>query len=198
MREFADYVLDDFESSNIDYTDLTNEFSSGQKKNLIEYFALIEPSISISALYGKLNSELRLNIRNAIQDIITETYLIDYKEIIQLLKTDDFSIQKSVLKLCEHQKASYEFSDIEDIKNVIEILKIKFLKRGEETVKKGKFSSKEHQIWICECGKENPDNIEYCKKCHNDIYGFNQVDSKPKNVIDLLERKVEILNENLK
>jgi len=198
MSEFAIYVINNFEDSNIDYVDTTTETSLEQKKNVVEYFSLIEPEISKKILYNKLNSSLNEKIRKSIENIVKQTYLIDYTQIYELLKNSDFEIQKSTFKLGTYQKMSYEYSDIVEIKNIIDFANVNFPKRGEIATKKKLLSSKEQEIWICECGKECYDNIEYCNKCRKDIYGFKKDEIKPKELINLLEDKVDILNETLK
>ena len=59
-------------------------------------------------------------------------------------------------------------------------------------------SSKEVEIWICECGKENNMADIYCSKCYNNILGFNMKELKPYIIHKKLENIIEVLNKILK
>lgn len=198
LSAFAEYVMNNYETSNIEYLDTTTEKSLAQKQNLIEYLSIIEPDISKESLYNKLNSPLSEPIRKGIEDVILKTYLIDYNRLLKLLSNNDFEIQKSTLKICTYQKMNYEYSDIEDLQSIIEFINNNFQARAQITTKKKLLSSKEHEVWICECNQNNFDQVPYCNKCRKDIYGFKRDEIKPNELIDLLLNKIEILTENLK
>ena len=102
------------------------------------------------------------------------------------------------MKICTNNKQNYDYSDIRKIEKIIDSIKVKFNKRGEITTKKKMLSSKEVDIWICECGKENNITDIYCSKCFNDILGFNEKEYKPEIIQNKLENVIEILEKILK
>jgi hypothetical protein len=48
------------------------------------------------------------------------------------------------------------------------------------------FSSKEIEIWTCKCEEENNDINLYYSKCENNIFGFNENEVKPNEILIIL------------
>jgi hypothetical protein len=68
------------------------------------------------------------------------------------------------------------------LKSLIEIIKTKFPERGSRSMKKQLLSSKEKEVWNCECNKTN-DIGSYCSACKKDIYGFTINEVSPPKVL---------------
>ena len=86
-------------------------------------------------------------------------------------------------------------SEIATQKELIKEIEQTFVKRGEITTKKGMLSSKEKPVWKCECGKVNDEDITYCTKCGDDIYGFHDGELKPEKAISKINEKLMLLGE---
>lgn len=198
VGELANYIVNRIEiiALKTDYPsqDLLKEI----KLESIEYFKSIDNNVGIETLYNKLETELTEKVRNEVTDIIIKSNLIDYDRILSLLGNQDFTIQKNGLKICSKNKLNYDYSDIEKIETIINSVNIKFNQRGKITSKKKILSSKEIEVWICECEKENNITEIYCSKCNNDILGFKIEEFKPEIIKNKLENIIEILKKILK
>ena len=63
-------------------------------------------------------------------------------------------------------------------------------------MKKGVLSSKEKEIWTCECGKQN-DITDICN-CGKNIYGFYPGEVSPQEAIKNINLKTELIKDYLK
>ena len=61
-----------------------------------------------------------------------------------------------------------------------------------KTTKKQMLSSKEKDVWTCECGKTNNEIEGYCGSCNKDIYGFKTNEKTPSNVASYIQQKIEL------
>ncbi|WP_298289035.1 YbjQ family protein [uncultured Lutibacter sp.] len=198
VGELADFVVEHFEKSALELQDFQLETLNKLKNHTIEYYTSIDYNIAVESLYKKLNSDLNLKVRNHISEIIIKSNLIDYDKILNLIENSDFLTQKNGIQICSNNKINYDSTDIHKIQKIANFIDSNFKERGEKTTKKKMLSSKEIDIWICECGKENNGFDEICSKCKNDIFGFNENDTKPKELSIVLNDKIEILGKILK
>lgn len=193
VYELSDYILNKY----VDFIETGQEYDkeklNGFSSHTFDYFSIIDSNIAINCLYNKLNEDLSTKVRNRIIKIITEIKLVDYSKIIDCLKHSEFYVQKTGIELARFEKQSYEKSDIKLIDNAINLITNNFPQRGEKTTKKKMLSSKEKEIWICECGNENNGEEVYCSNCHKDIFGFGEREAKPKIVVEQLINTMEIL-----
>ena len=193
VYELSDYILNKY----VDFIETAQEYDkeelSGFANHTSDYFSIIDSDIATDCLYNRLNVELPTKTRSRIIKIITEIKLVDYSKIIDCLKHSEFYVQKTGVELSQSEKQSYEKTDIKLIDDIINLIAGNFSQRGEKTTKKKMLSSKEKDIWICECEKENDGDEVYCENCHKDIFGFGNREAKPKNVIEQLINTMEIL-----
>lgn len=198
VGELADYIINHLEivALKTDYPSI--ELFKTLKTQTIEYFRVIESNIAIKTLYNKLDTELSAKVRDEISEIIIDLNLVDYDRILTLLENENFLIKKNGLQICSNNKLNYDSLDIQKIEKIIYCIETTFNKRGEITSKKKMLSSKEVEIWICECGKENNIIDNYCSKCHNDILGFSEKELKPESIQNHLKNIIDILNKILK
>lgn len=133
------------------------------------------------------------NISDFLNKIIRECHLIDYDLIMKLLQSDDFDSRKIGLSLSRDDKPDYTKEDFYRIKQLIKLIKSVFPSRAKPYSKKSMFKSQTTTKWLCECGQKNKENLEYCKCCSKDQYGFRRNEIKPQEVIELLEQKEHAL-----
>ncbi len=191
VNELAEYLLDSFLEFAKFYEVQENfkKFSN----HLSEYLSVLDPEVAMSCLYKRLIEEQELDLKNQIIKKINELQLIDFERVLQLIKAPDFSTQKCSLQVLKTDKMSYEKPDIQQIKNIISLVSTTFTERGKKTSKKKALSSKEKEIWICECSKENDKERTYCSSCKRDIFGFSENETNAEQISKKLKSELEIL-----
>jgi hypothetical protein len=107
-----------------------------------------------------------------------------------------FDELKRGLRIVICNKSFYDENDIKKIELLITIIKEKFPERGARSTKKQLLSSKEKEVWTCECGKTN-DNGSDCYGCGKDIYGFKSNEVTPPKVIAILQERISLILELL-
>jgi len=127
--------------------------------------------------------------------IIKDLYLLDFDKTIDLLENEDLSRKKIGLNIATFDKSHYDLKDIEGLNRMRESINRSFKERGERTTKKQMISSKEKEVWICECSRTNDIECEYCSACARDIYGFKVSEFKPRKIINYLDDKIELIME---
>ena len=197
VYELSEYILKKY----INYIETAQEYDKDElnkfANHISDYFSIIDSDIATNSLYNKLKDELSSKVRNRIIKVISEIKLVDYSEIINLLKYSEFYVQKTGVQLAQSEKLNYEKSDIQLIDDTVNLITTNFPQRGEKTTKKKMLSSKEKEIWICECKKENDGEVVYCANCHKDIFGFGEREAKPIVVTEKLINMVEILRNTI-
>ena len=151
----------------------------------------------IEQLYSFIkNTESKITA-SKVSLIIKELFLLDFEKTIELINSDRILIKKIGLKIATFDKSHYDSKDIEGLRKLLKVIETSFKELGEKTTKKKMLSSKEQEIWICECNTTNTieDKNNYCSNCQNDIYGFKIAELKPSEVIIYLEGKINLITE---
>lgn len=198
IHELADFILDRYlrllDPEQLPFQEKIKTFEN----NLYDYFSIIDPAIGISTLYKKSLNESDSNKKAKILDLIHKLHLIDFDQIITLLKEGQFEAQKLAIQILKGDKQSYDKDDLRKMDELINIISTSFPERGQYSKKKKGLTGKEKEIWICECKKENPVEKTYCSNCGSDIFGFQEVEESPMSIAQKLIFDIEILNDNLK
>lgn len=171
------------------------ETLKGLSNDVEEYLQVVNHQIVIECLYDKYLNITNEDVKNKLLDFLLKLHLIDYEKVIAYLNSNEFKTQKSGLQLLQVYKYSYGNEDKETLRKLVDIIQEVFRERGSRTTKKKVLSSKEKEIWVCECGKENDSEDFFCNSCHKDILGFSRYDMNPKEVIEKLRLELEILDE---
>ncbi|MCF8226985.1 MAG: YbjQ family protein [Bacteroidales bacterium] len=198
VSELSKYIVEkyvDFVSSMQDYQ---IEDEKKLTNHLVEYFTIIDSDIAIDSLYSKLKSGLKTKERNKLLECISEANLIDFNSISELIKHSDFNLKKCALQILLTDKLTYEKDDLPQMESLISEISATFVEKGQKSTKKKALSSKEKDIWICECGKENDLKKQYCATCQLDIYGFFENEIKSYEINDKLTNEIDILGKVLK
>lgn len=197
IDELSDYVTNKYISifeRHIEYDEPKNvDFYN----NLQEYLSIIDPEVAINSLYSAIKSDLTPNQKNKLIELISESHLIDFEKIMSLIKNSDFQVQKFGIQILKSDKLIYEKSDLANIEALLNLLPEIFKEKGEVTTKKKALSSKEKEIWKCQCGKENNIDNKYCSSCNKDIYGFSDKEVNPKDILEKLEIDLKILKRTI-
>ena len=195
VEEIFPYLLKKMSATianSISYPDALPKFNN----QFINYLESFEESLKLDLLYNAIKTE-KNSIAQNLSKIILDLNLYDFDRSMQLLKEEEFNIQKIGLKIVSYDKAFYSEQDIKDIQNIIDFIKSSFEERGTRSTKKQLLSSKEKDVWTCECSKQN-NTEDYCGNCNKDIYGFFQNETDPNKTANFLEQKIELIKELIK
>lgn len=165
-------------------------------KLLVSYVDALPEDKKINLLYREV-AEQNEQIALKLLAIIKELNLFDFNLNMELLRSNNFQTRKRGIRVATYDKPFYDTQDIQDLKNLGEYIQSTFNERGTRTTKKQLLSSKEKEVWTCECGKTN-DIETYCSGCGQDIYGFKQNETKPNTAKDYIEQKIELIAEYIK
>jgi len=158
-----------------------------------KYFLALPSSQSIPALYGCLESNDLLF--QFVRDTILQGELFDFNALFTLLASKEFNVQKWGLSLAKANKPYYTAEDVTLFSKLIDVIKFTFGIRAQFIEEKSKITSSVKQKWICECGVKNNKDDQRCTSCSKDIYGFYDNETKPDQIVKLLQYKVNILKE---
>lgn len=177
--------------------DVQNQIDLGPTKEKVTQLLLqIEPKIAAKLVYDHMAKEDSSGVIKALTHVIKDLQLIDFDLIEKALKSNDFEKQKRILFAVIYDKEYYTKSDIEKMRELKNIIQSTFQERGERTSKKQMFSSKEKEVWKCECGKTT-EMGEHCFHCGKDIYGFKNNEVKPQEAVSYLDEKLTVIEEIL-
>ncbi|WPO77074.1 YbjQ family protein [Flavobacterium sp. KACC 22761] len=186
------------------YTHLIENFQSMPDsynvfhKNFTSYIDALEETQRVSLLYDKIETETNQQVALYLSKVIKELNLFDYEKNMSLLRNSDFKKQKIGLRIATYDKSFYDKNDIENFNQTKNFIHSTFKERGEITTKKQLLSSKEKDVWNCECGNKSVEIGEYCGSCNNNIFGFKESEMKPTEIVKYIDQKIELINEYIK
>lgn len=163
-------------------------------KLLVGYIDGLPENKKLNLLYNGICGEENEQIALKLSEIVKELNLFDFNRSMELLQSDDFQTQKRGLRVVTYDKPFYNKQDKKDLQTIRDYVKDTFVERGTRTMKKQLLSSKEKEVWTCECGKTN-DIGAYCSGCSKDIYGFKANEVKPLLVDNYIQQKIELITE---
>jgi len=193
VDEVFPYLLKRF-AEPLTYEQTSSENSTNFYKLLVGYVDALSENKKIELLYNSIKNETNEQIVLKLSEIIRDLNLFDFKNSMQLLQSENFQTQKIGLRISTFDKPFYNKEDKADLQNIIDLIKATFIERGTRTMKKQLLSSKEKEVWTCECGKTN-DIGSYCSGCNKDIYGFKPNEVKPEAVKNYIKQKIELISE---
>ncbi len=195
IDEIFPYLLDKFSKAFV-ADNTTFGSSEAFYKNLITYIDALPEDKKVDLLYNAIAKVEDGNVVTKISAIIQELNLLDWQKVTDLLNHKDFRIQKRALRIVTYDKPFFNREDINQLQAVSENIKVIFIERGKRVMKKQLLSSKEKELWVCECGKTN-DIESCCSGCDNDIFGFRFNELKPWDIEKHIEQKIELIGEYL-
>ena len=162
-------------------------------KLLVGYIDALPEQKRLDLLYNGIN-EQNEQIASKLSEIVKELNLFDFSRSMELLKSDIFQTQKRAVRVVTYDKPFYNKQDMQDLQSIRNYIQETFTERGTRTTKKQLLSSKEKEVWTCECGKTN-DIGAYCSGCGQDLYGFKQNEVKPTAAENYIGQKIELISE---
>jgi uncharacterized protein YbjQ (UPF0145 family) len=195
-EEVFPFILNKYRNNITQYQVPTDETKQFFDKTSAFLDAFAEPKRTELLYNAILNEE---NERVAIQliNMVSELQLFDVNYVNQLIKHPEFAKQKRGLQILMYDKDFYNKEDIASFENIKNYIQDNFKERGTRSTKKQMLSSKEKEIWSCECGKSNDvgGDGNYCEGCGKDIFGFKNTEVSPPKVISYIDRKVSLIAE---
>jgi uncharacterized protein YbjQ (UPF0145 family) len=192
VDEVFPYLLKKY-SEVVAYQQTSPESSEKFYKLLISFIDALSEQKKLELLYNSIkgqNDQMALKLSG----MIKELNLFDYNRSIELLKSDNFQTQKHAVRIVTYDKPFYNKQDLKDLQVIQEFLQTTFVERGKRLMKKQLLSSKEKEVWTCECSKTN-DIDTYCSGCDQDIYGFKQTEVNALTARDFIGQKIELISE---
>lgn len=125
-------------------------------------------------------------------EIIGELEILDLDLVIDYLGIDSFEKRKRITRLLLYDKSFYNQNDIDKLKLILDKIQTEFVERGVRSMKKQLLSSKEKEVWTCECSRTNDIDTD-CTNCLKDIYGFTVNDVRPARIVDILKNKIDLI-----
>ncbi len=165
-------------------------------KNFMSYVDALEENKKISLLYDQIENENNIQVALYLSKVVKELNLFDFERNMSLFKNPNFNKQKIGLRIATYDKLFYDKKDVENLNAIKLYVSSNFKERGTITTKKQLLSSKEKDVWTCECSKTN-DLGENCSECKKDIFGFKKNEIKPNETVDFIENKIELIKEYL-
>lgn len=167
-------------------------------KQLVNFIDNLPEGKKTELLYNHIAIEKNEPLSLKLCSVVNELKLLDLTKSFELLKIDEFEIQKRGLWNLTYDKPFYNKEDIDNFKTIREFIQRTFIERGTRTTKKQLLSSKEKEVWTCECGKTNNEIGDYCNGCYKDIYGFKSTETKPAVIENFIQQKIELISEFIK
>jgi uncharacterized protein YbjQ (UPF0145 family) len=161
---------------------------------LISYLDALPEHIKVDLLYNSIMDEKNEALASKLSGIIERMNLFDFSRCLQLLQSDNFQVQKRGLRIATYDKSYYNKQDKQDLQQLRDCIASTFVEKGTRSTKKQLLTSKEKEVWNCECGKVNDVGF-YCVGCGQDIFGFKQNEMKPDVVDGFINQKIELISE---
>ncbi len=193
VHEVYDYIVSKLQKAigySLEQPDAYNKFY----KRALSYIDSLPESKKTTLLYNSIATVENEQLLLKLSDIIDDLQLLDLNQVAQLINAEDFQKQKRATRIITFDKLFYNKEDIEQLKSISTTIKSKFQERGTRSMKKQLLSSKEKEIWTCECGKTN-DIGNYCNGCKKDIYGFTANEVAPQKALTNIEEKISLISE---
>jgi len=164
---------------------------------LVAYVDAFPEEKKIAMLYESALNESNEVYLSVISNIINDLQLVDLNYTAGLLESDDFKKQRIGLQIITFNKPFYNKEDVIHLERLRDFIQQNFKERGTRSTKKQMLSSKEKEVWNCECGKMNDVSTvnQYCDYCNKDIYGFKSNDITPEKAIKNISTKIELISE---
>lgn len=163
-------------------------------KLLVGYVDALPEHKKLDLLYNGIKEEQNEQLALKLSEIIKELNLFDFNRSMGLLKSENFQTQKRGVRVATYDKPFYNKQDLQDLQMLRDFIQTTFVERGTRTTKKQLLSSKEKEVWTCECGKTN-DIGAYCSGCGQDIHGFKQNEMKPATADNWVSQKIGLISE---
>jgi len=179
----------------LDKDEFNSDISDKYYNHLIEYLDGIISDNVINIVYSFVAKEGNERFITRLCRIIKQLNLLDLTKVYELLQIQDFNIRKRALRIINSDKQFYNKDDIKELQKIKSNIKETFIERGIWTKKKQILSSKEKDVWTCECGNSNNEANNECDKCFKNIYGFTKKEFQPSEIESIIDERIQLILE---
>jgi uncharacterized protein YbjQ (UPF0145 family)/CDGSH-type Zn-finger protein len=164
---------------------------------MLKYLEAFSEEQRSALLYDAMLKEDNELLYGVLANIIKDLKLLDLNYVKQLLEHTDFTKRKKGFQMLIYDKPFFNKQDITQIEMLKAYAQASFKERGTRTTKKQLLSSKEKEVWVCDCGRTNDLNQSepYCDGCAKDIYGFNKSEMPFEKAIRNIDYKVNLIRQ---
>lgn len=166
-------------------------------QQLLNYLLALPEDHRTVLLYDFLMNEKSTDITPVIFKLIKDLMIFEPNKLQQYLLDNNEETKKKVLQIVVIDKPFFTKDDVKTIENIIQIISKQYKKVGEVSTQKKLLSSKEKDIWICQCNVKNDIDSKYCSNCSKDIYGYHSNQINPEDAIRKLLDDIDIIRNNV-
>ncbi|GEM_PF-84341 len=181
----------------IDDNNISNDDVNFFYKNLLNYIDSLPEDVKVDFLYRKVGEVEADKHALKVLQVIKDLRLLNLLHVEQLLKNESFNKRKRANLILSYDKQNYSINEVDTFLRISASIEEVFPLKGTFSTKKQLLSSKEKDVWICECGRTNDINSN-CSSCGNDIYGFKKEEIAPPEALRLISERVSLINEYFK
>ncbi|MDZ7720132.1 MAG: YbjQ family protein [Balneolaceae bacterium] len=161
-------------------------------EDLTKYIEIV-PQKEIEELLFQKIQMITSRYWNIILTALENRNWFNSKLILKLLQDDDPIRRFRGLQLCEVEKDFYKKDDIQNLSNISDFVKSVMNSQIKTVVEEGTF--KKHEKWICpRCLRKLSMDMDQCNCGSKNRYGLT--DYSPKELIDTLSKRAEVLKEH--
>ena len=198
ITEFFPFVIGKVEKMLGNPTVYTPDSINQFLENTANYIRSLDMDDQKRVIYKSLmDPEISLEVEGILLSIVEEDLLMDFSEVRKLLQDKNLTVRKRGMILSTYDRPYYTTDEIDGYSELVKYIEINFPQRGSLTTKKQLLSSKEKEVWECECGKINDSDATYCGRCSLDIYGFSDTEIKPPRAAQIIKEKIILFSEPL-
>jgi uncharacterized protein YbjQ (UPF0145 family) len=164
--------------------------------NSRDYFLSIPSGRAKEHLYDMATHD-EVEVSDWAIGVLEDGNMLDLDRIKEMLGGEFYSEQKPALEILSRaDKPYYEPGDLERLKEIKSQIERGFEKRADvfEVEEEGMFSSDTKKVWQIKDGARNPMHQDYCSETGLDKYGFGKTETRPDEVVQVLDTKIKALN----
>jgi uncharacterized protein YbjQ (UPF0145 family)/CDGSH-type Zn-finger protein len=164
---------------------------------MLRYLEAFPEEQRAALLYDAVQKEDNETLQNALVNIIKELRLLDLNYVKQLLENADFTKRKKGFQILLFDKPFFNKQDLAELEALKNYAQANFKERGTRTTKKQLLSSKEKDVWMCDCGRTNDLNQyePYCDGCSKDIFGFSKSEMPFEKALRNIDYKINLIKQ---
>jgi hypothetical protein len=140
-------------------------------KMFVGYLDALPENKRLNLLYSEIMNTSNEQLALKLSDILKELNLLELTLASGLLHNTNFEVQKRGLRVITYDKPFFNKEDKLELETIIDYVRNTFTERGIRATKKQLLSSKDKEVWNCECGKTN-DIGSLCSGCHKRYLRF--------------------------
>jgi uncharacterized protein YbjQ (UPF0145 family) len=174
---------------------LQQNLTDKQYQQLSTYLSSFKEEERVIILYEYLMNENTGSFNKILYRLIGDLQVFDAKKLQTYLQDKNINNREKALQIVVTDKSFFSKEDIPEFESLISLIHSYFSKTATQSTVKKLLSSKQVDIWVCECGHKNELTSEYCEEsnCGKDQYGFTKSQVSPVSAIKKLTENIELI-----